>query len=735
MDSVKISVVMPVFNGQEYLRKSMECALNQSLRDLELICVDDGSRDGSVQIIREYAEKDARVILLAQENQGAAAARNLALEKARGEYIAFLDCDDFYPDEKTLETLYCKAKEHGAKICGGSFSWYYRRQLITEFPEDLQPYVFRQEGMISYRDYQFDYGYHRFIYQKDMLRENGIQFPPLRRFQDVPFMVRAMVAAGEFYAIPAVTYCYRKEDDRSLPADWPSEKYRDVLRGLEMDLRLSREQGLNRLHARSWHHFCAPDYLEALKKAAQRRNYQTLQQALATLREVDPGMTEAEGRGDSDREWMEALKQGAEACFQTRDELLRRTERMTRAEKPDVTVIMPSLNVEPYIRLCIESVMRQTAENIEILCIDAGSSDGTKEILQEYAEHDARISILESDRKSYGYQVNMGIRAARGRYIAIVETDDYIAPDMFESLICKADEKNLEVIKGDYEIFQGDGREEEKIRRDIVSPALKGKTMTGEELAREIPDSLGSAMYIWAGLYRTDFLREKGILCHETAGASFQDNGFWFQIMMHTERMLFTGRIFYHLRRDNPNSSVMATNKTLCMKNEYDFIRGKICDLKDEKKKDLFLRLCAYYRFKNYEFTYHRISESGRKDFLQMMQNEFLQLEKNRELDLSFFPPEDHRILAEIMENPDQHYEKDIARLRWTQIPQLDFSEKREPKQINRARRLIRKAGKALVCLGEEGIGECGHRMGNFIRSRKKPQDQGAQKAPLPEIW
>ena len=93
-------------------------------------------------------------------------------------------------------------------------------------------------------------------------------------------------------------------------------------------------------------------------------------------------------------------------------------------DRPMVSVLMPSLNVAPYIRQCMESVIGQTLQEIEILCIDAGSADGTAEVLREYAGKDPRVTLLHSDVKSYGHQINMGLENATGEYIGIVETDD-----------------------------------------------------------------------------------------------------------------------------------------------------------------------------------------------------------------------------------------------------------------------------------------------------------------------
>ena len=100
-----------------------------------------------------------------------------------------------------------------------------------------------------------------------------------------------------------------------------------------------------------------------------------------------------------------------------------------------LSVILPSLNVADYIRECLNSVINQSLHELEIICVDAGSTDGTEKILKEYAERDTRIVVLHSEIKSYGKQVNMGLDYAAGEYIAVLETDDWIAPDMYETLM------------------------------------------------------------------------------------------------------------------------------------------------------------------------------------------------------------------------------------------------------------------------------------------------------------
>ena len=92
----KVSVILPVYNAGKYLHQCMDSIVNQTLKDIEIICVDDGSSDNSLEILRQYAEKDERVKVIAQANGGAGAARNNGLRAATGEYLSFLDSDDFF---------------------------------------------------------------------------------------------------------------------------------------------------------------------------------------------------------------------------------------------------------------------------------------------------------------------------------------------------------------------------------------------------------------------------------------------------------------------------------------------------------------------------------------------------------------------------------------------------------------------------------------------------------------
>ncbi|MBR5231669.1 MAG: glycosyltransferase family 2 protein [Clostridia bacterium] len=241
-----VSVIIPVYNMEAYLDQCLETVFEQTLEGIEVLCVDDGSMDGSAQILKSWRQKyPDRMQVIRQENSGAAAARNRGIDAAQGEYVIFMDPDDYYPDAQVLSDLYTAAKKNGALIAGGSFAEIRGEEIVTEFEESIGGYTFDRDGMMTYREYQFDFGYHRFIYHTQLLREKGIRFPLYTYYEDPPFFAAAMIAAGEFYALKRLTYCYRYGYKAY---DWTPRRAMDMLRGMRDLLETSKAHGLDRLH-------------------------------------------------------------------------------------------------------------------------------------------------------------------------------------------------------------------------------------------------------------------------------------------------------------------------------------------------------------------------------------------------------------------------------------------------------------------------------------------------------
>lgn len=234
-----------------------------------------------------------------------------------------------------------------------------------------------------------------------------------------------------------------------------------------------------------------------------------------------------------------------------------------------VSLILPSLNVVNYIRQCMDSVLMQTLSDIEILCIDAGSDDGTREILQEYANLDKRIRLIDSDIKSYGYQVNLGISLAHGEYIGIVETDDYVKKEMCEHLYDLAIKYDADVVCADTLIV--DDAIGKNIERHMFSDCHVSRYFKKWEnidlLTRHC-----TAQNVWSGIYRRNFLLKRNIRCNESKGAAFQDIGFLQQIHTFAESIVFSNKALYCYRADRPGSSTAMPGWLRYVRQEWQFI-------------------------------------------------------------------------------------------------------------------------------------------------------------------
>ncbi len=291
MTEPKISIIIPCYNMEAYLPQCLDSVLSQTLEDFEAICVDDGSQDQTGLLLDGFHSRDRRIRVIHQENRGVSAARNLGLSLAQGHYIAFLDPDDFYPDNKALSLLYTKALQHDALICGGSFSNYQEPsgKITVCYTGDYAGYSFRKEGFLSYLNYQFDFGFQRFLYRRDFLLENDLYFPPYARYQDPPFFVHAMILAQQFYAVPQPVYRYRIGiQDQAVR--WSSSKLQDMIRGHLDVLRLSREHHLPQLHALTVRRFEGDDICLAVRNAIASGEAETLALVRQFQAAIDPAV-------------------------------------------------------------------------------------------------------------------------------------------------------------------------------------------------------------------------------------------------------------------------------------------------------------------------------------------------------------------------------------------------------------------------------------------------------------
>ena len=207
---VKISIIMPVYNGYRFLIKSIESVSNQTLKDIELICVDDGSTDKSLERLNELKEKYDFIKVISQDNQGSGKARNTGLDKATGEYIAFLDADDIFIDENALEKMYDAAINNNSNIVSANLQFITNSYKIKDNPHYFRGdyNCFYDESEISPNDYGIPYAFYKNIFKKEFLDSNNIRFPDLLRGQDPVFLSEVFANTETIHTLPLNLYGY-----------------------------------------------------------------------------------------------------------------------------------------------------------------------------------------------------------------------------------------------------------------------------------------------------------------------------------------------------------------------------------------------------------------------------------------------------------------------------------------------------------------------------------------------
>lgn len=310
---------------------------------------------------------------------------------------------------------------------------------------------------------------------------------------------------------------------------------------------------------------------------------------------------------------------------------------------PLVSIIIPVYNVERYLKECLDSVLKQTLEDLEIICINDGSTDMCGVILDEYACLDSRIIVIHKHNAGYGAAVNDGIKMATGEYIGIVESDDFISSDMYKTLYEVATKNGAEVVMSNRIDYYANVQ----YNIDCYFNIPQNVCIKPIEY---VPDIYLSHS-VWNGIYLREFLLNKGILFNETPGASYQDTGFYLKVILAAESFVFIPRYYYSYRRDNDNSSVYSSAKVFCVCDEFDSVERYI----DERFSDAHYKKSKILpcKFDVYMWNYNRLSQNFKDSFFDRLVREFMFHKKQNLLDESAWREYPWKKLTGMLEAPD----------------------------------------------------------------------------------
>lgn len=240
---IKVSIIVPVYNVERYLKKCLDSLVNQTLKDIEIICVNDGSTDSSLEILEHYAKNHSQIKIINKINEGQSEARNIGIDCASGEYLGFVDSDD-YVDINYYEKLYNAAKEYNCDIaCAGFKRFKFFKGSIKKSYKKLQ--VFKDINSKTKAD---NLPAHNYIWNKIYKREvwlaKGLKFEKGRLFEDIALLIKILYYMGDMVVVPGTYYYYRRREGSTVKLS--NKKSRsDYNWAVKEQAQFTEEKGIN----------------------------------------------------------------------------------------------------------------------------------------------------------------------------------------------------------------------------------------------------------------------------------------------------------------------------------------------------------------------------------------------------------------------------------------------------------------------------------------------------------
>lgn len=310
---------------------------------------------------------------------------------------------------------------------------------------------------------------------------------------------------------------------------------------------------------------------------------------------------------------------------------------------PKISVIVPVYNVEKYLCECLDSLINQTFTDWEGILINDGSTDSSGKILDDYAKKDSRFSVIHKQNSGYGKSMNLGLEKATGEYISIVEPDDFIDKNMFEDLLQTAKQEKADVVKSNYYTYIT------KTNKNTPKLGINENLSLHNPTQADILSALKLGPTIWTGLYRAQFLKEHHIKFHETPGASFQDLGFNFKVLIRAKKISLVKKAYYHYRTDNAGSSIRNPNKIFCVCDEFKEVTRYMKEQNCYEELKTILPVAAY---SNYMWNYKRLPLKGKLLFLKTFADDFSSFQKSGLLTPQILGNRKYKRILKIIKNP-----------------------------------------------------------------------------------
>lgn len=507
MNAPLVSVIVPVYDVEQFLPQCLDSLLSQTLTDIEILCVNDGSPDSSGEILARYAAKDTRVIVIDQPNAGLSVARNTAMARARGKYISFVDSDDaLKPD--ALEMLYnrCEADSLDHIIFAaqvfydGNYS--VEKDVWTPYYTHKHKYGEIKSGAEAFADLVLNNDY---VYAAQLrfslrsrIESEKLRFWPGMIHEDNLFSFINDLTATRALVMDEKPYLFRKRADSITTG---TVKLKHVAGYL-----LAYMESLRFIQGKQF----APRVKQAIEKDLNRK-YRTACRDYAKITPEDrqaplppfAGLPWSIACKPLPKEWRPVWRMPSPA--------------VPHPPRAQVSVIVPACNVENYIVECLESIRAQTLQDFEVICVDDGSTDSTGALLDMMALLDSRIKVLHATRGGGGAARNLAMRFAFGEFIAFIDADDFVSYRYLENMVTLAKRDNADLVVAPSRRYSDMNRK--VVRETAFAPAVLAASMNGPITAQN--PAVAKRMLLdcgnqpWAKLFRRSFIEAEKLQFQE----------------------------------------------------------------------------------------------------------------------------------------------------------------------------------------------------------------------------
>lgn len=457
----KVSVILPVYNAEEHVRECLDSLLGQSLKDVEILCTDRGSTDGSAAILREYAARYPRIRVLEEKISGLHAALNAGLREAVGEYVYICGAHDYF-DAQMLETMYLHAAAERAQVCVCAACLFDEAiRSCTKLTDWLNAELLPAGSTYSAKDIADNLysvigpDVRNKLISGKYLREIKLAFPEGQDTNALYFGFLLLAQAA------CITVCKDTFVTHREAAVCTANSEAEHTLGFYVSMLETRaalkNADLLKVADRSFVNYCLHDALARLDAASSGEAYSKIYRVLQREGFEKLGMMQRSRKYfDEETEYERMLAiLNTEPEIEAVEEMKRlqaRLKHLTDGFLPDesvlrdvpldgpvkVSVIIPVYNTQAYLEECLDSVLAQTLKNIEILCVDDGSTDASGQILTEYAARDSRIRVLRKKNGGQSSARNLGLKEASGAYVLFLDSDDLLEEDALRTLYCYA---------------------------------------------------------------------------------------------------------------------------------------------------------------------------------------------------------------------------------------------------------------------------------------------------------